>query len=86
MKIDLKVKRIKTLQYLSTSELVLIWGEAALAWEKFWLYKPDITDFLVWVSAFSLRIGRKTKVEKEGLVGAVVCRREKGETDQDHHQ
>lgn len=43
--IQYKTEKKKRKRYLSTSWLVLIWGDAVLEGEKLWLYKPDIACF-----------------------------------------
>jgi len=71
--------------HLSTSGLLLIWGEAALAGEKLGLYKPDMAHFfLVFLKDWKKKTtSPQKKVEKEGLVGVVLAE-EKGDTE--HHQ
>lgn len=63
--------------YLSTSGLVLICGEAALAGEKLGLYRPDMAFFPFSLSAF-LREFEQTK-EWNGKKGfcCSCCRRKR---------
>ena len=77
--------------HLSTSGVLLIWGEAALAGEKFGLYKPDMALHFFFPFFFFLKDWKKTKPQKKkggglkkgGFSRCSSCRR-KGETQ--HHQ
>lgn len=61
----------KKKRYLSTSGLVLIWGDAALEGEKLWLYKPDIALFFLRKESnemgFPVYSGTRQKKKKKGV-------------------
>lgn len=69
--IDYTTENYGKSNYLSTSGVLLIWGEAALAGEKLGLYKPDIafffSSFFQGEQTFTLKmVASRTRKEKKG--------------------